>query len=457
YGVERMRDPVDVIGHLAFPDAHNIILNTMAESGVVGLAGLLATLALYAAAIRRSWRRSLGDRLVIAGALFGLAVFAAHGMVDVIFGLVGIIVIAVAVAAIAATSSEKAEAASHPAPWPMRAGLAFAFMIVILISGAVIRTETIAGTVAVADAALGSAPAEALVLARLATASAPDLVPAWWVQMAAADAVGDTEAAVEAARTLIKLEGFGQQWMSLAILASRQGDRTAADTAIKTASGRLPIDPLVELNGIAMLDALSDRPVTEEMGYRLLQVQPDIEPIVRDGSARMEATLAAVRARAARQLLAEGDDQSAFLVALSGEDHALSQVLLDEVATNGSTQGETWSQIVRGWFGDSTGREALDRLSRLDPKLDNLLWSWRFAGRACDEQAMAFWERAVEIGYAFHPTTPNSLTIAPPTSRANLPLLYPTFIWRQDHPVQPYVAGTWIFDSGRPVCVRSGG
>ena len=58
YGVERMHDPVPIIGWLAFPDAHNILLNNLAESGIVGLVGLAATVVLVALAIRGSWRRS---------------------------------------------------------------------------------------------------------------------------------------------------------------------------------------------------------------------------------------------------------------------------------------------------------------------------------------------------------------------------------------------------------------
>ena len=115
YGVERMRDPVDVLGHLAFPDAHNIVLNNLAESGIVGLIGLLGTVVLLGLAVRGSWRRSPDERLVIGGALFGLAIFAAHGMVDVVFALVGTIVVAVALAAIAATSGNPAEPSGRPA------------------------------------------------------------------------------------------------------------------------------------------------------------------------------------------------------------------------------------------------------------------------------------------------------------------------------------------------------
>ena len=66
YGVERMGDPVSIIGWLVFPDAHNILLNNLAESGIVGLLGLAATVVtrcarrprLVAAVARRAARSS---------------------------------------------------------------------------------------------------------------------------------------------------------------------------------------------------------------------------------------------------------------------------------------------------------------------------------------------------------------------------------------------------------------
>ena len=454
YGVERMRDPVDVIGHLAFPDAHNIVLNTAAESGIVGLLGLLATVALLGLAIWRSWRASPGGRLVIAGALFGTAIFAGHGMVDVVFGLVGIVVVAIAVVALAATTSVPPAPSAVPRPLLLRASLGITLLVFVLISAAVIRTEGSFGIVAEADAALPSAPADALAIVRRATDSAPDLVPGWWVQMVAADAAGDPDAAIAAARKMIELEGFGQQWMSLAILASRQGDRTLELDAIARATGGPPVDPLVELNAMALLDAAGDRPGAEAAARRLLEVQPDIERVVRTGPPAMAAIVVAVRAEVATGRMAAGDANGAFLIALSGEDRELADGLLEKVATSDPGRARDWQSVVDAWFGDETARAALDASARAGPTTERLLWAWRFAGRACDEAGMSFWERAIEIG--FHPTTPDELMVAPTDQTRALPLLYPTFVWKLDHPQRPYVAGTWTFSSGRPLCVAPG-
>ena len=98
--------------------------------------------------------------------------------------------------------------------------------------------------------------------------------------MVAADAAGDSAAAIAAARKMVELEGFGQQWMSLAILASRMGDRATELDAIAHATAGPPVDPLVELNVIALLDAAGDQAGAEAAARRLLTVQPDIEPIL---------------------------------------------------------------------------------------------------------------------------------------------------------------------------------
>jgi O-antigen ligase len=454
FGVERMRDPVDVIGHLAYPDAHNIILNTLAESGLVGLLALLATVTLIGLAIRSSWRASRDDRLIIWGALFGLAIFAGHGMVDVVFGLVGIVIVAIAVVAMAATNTLPVPAVG-PRPAYLRATTGVALLIVILISGAVLRTEVTARTVAEADRVLESDAANALTTARLATDSAPDLVPAWWVQMVAADATGDHDAAIAAARKTTELEGFGQQWMSLAILASRQGDTTTARDAIARATDGPPVDPLVELNAVALLAASGDQAGAKTAATRLLEVQPDIERIVRDGPPAMAAVVASARADATASRMAADDPDHALLIALSGEDRSLADALVAQVSTTDPGRADHWRQVIDAWFGDTAARATVDAAARAHPTGDGALWAWRLAGRACDGTAMTFWERAAEIGFSFRPTTPSELIVAPTDEGRELPILYPTFVWKQDHPQRPYVEGTWTYAAGRPICGTS--
>ena len=278
-------------------------------------------------------------------------------MVDVIFALIGLTVLAIAVAAIASTSTEPLVESERFRPRPLRAALGVAFVVVVLVSAGLVRTETLYRTVEDADAALLSHPADALALARRVTASASDLVPAWWVQTAAAAATNDLDGAIEAARKAAGSERFGQAWMTVAILASLQGDRATELDAIARATAGPPVDPIVELNVSALRDAAGDKAGAEDAASRLLEVQPDIEPVVRARSPEVAAAIAAARSSAAQGRLAAGDPRSAFLIALSGDDRQLSDDLLAAVADQGDPD---WSQVVEAWFGDAAARKAID-------------------------------------------------------------------------------------------------
>jgi hypothetical protein len=338
----------------------------------------------------------------------------------------------------------------------LRAALGVAFVVVILVSAGVVRTEMVARTVADADAALPSHPVDALRLARQATASAPDLVPAWWVQAAAAAASDDPAAALEAARKVAGMEGFVQEWMTVAILAAQQGDRATALDAIGRAAGGPPVDPIVELNAIALLDAAGDQAGAEAAARRLLEIRPDIEPVIGARSPDVAGTIAAVRSSVAHEVLAAGDAQTAFLIALSGDDRGLSQDLLGSLSDHDAQHDPSWATIVDAWFGDPAARKAVEASARSDPTVDGSMWAWRLAGRACDRTSMSFWERATKILFAFRPATPHRLGVAPTDDIRVLPERYPIVVWLQDDPKHPYVPGTLSFSMGRPGCTQAG-
>ncbi len=452
YGVRRMSDVVDLLGHLAFPDAHNIVLNTAAETGLVGLGGLLMTVALLGIAIRRTWRDAPAERPILAGALFGVAVLAGHGMVDVIFGLIGISVLAIAVIAIATTNSGSPTPTRTDVRRFIYPSLAAAVAVVVLSTVGVLRTEATFIALEEADRSLVASPAVALAIARRATEASPDSAPAWWVQMAAADASGDTAAAIDAARRMIELEGFGQQWMSLAILSARSGDSVTELEAIGHATAG-PVDAFVELNAVILLDAAGDTPGAEASARRLLAIQPDIEQVLANGPRTLSALVARARPDVARDRLSAGDSGSAFVMALAGDDRPLADELLGIVATTDPTAMGSWTSIVNAWFGDTFARATFDAKSLQSPSLPNLLWSWLLAGRACDVAATELWEKAAMIAFAYEPTTPIKLGVAPEFQSWLLPRGYPSFIWRLDHPQRPYVMGAWTFALGRRACV----
>ena len=101
YAVERMDDVVDILYVLALPDAHNLFLTTLAESGILGLGAFIATIGAYLFAIRGAWRSAATDRAIIGAAVFGLAVVAGHAMGEVVFALIGVVLLALGCLALA--------------------------------------------------------------------------------------------------------------------------------------------------------------------------------------------------------------------------------------------------------------------------------------------------------------------------------------------------------------------
>lgn len=452
YGVLRMSDAVDGLSRLAFPDAHNVILTTAAESGIVGLAGLALAMAGYAVAIRRRSVDRGGDRPVVGAALFGIAVVAGHAMVEVVFALIGIVLLVIACLSIAASGWTASGPAKARRSRRLDAVLVTGLAVVVASSAITIRNEGALEAVAESDRSLPASPSIALGAARRATDASPDSASAWWVRMVAADLAGDAADALASARRTVDLEGFGQEWLALAILEARSGDRTAARLAIDRATAHPPLDPVVELNASIIYDETGAPDPAHAAARRLLSVQPDIEPVLASGPARLRALIARARPVAAMESKAAGDLDSAFLIALSGEDHDLARSLLEAVGAADPTSRAYWQTVTDGWFGDAASRTAHDTSVTADPSPSALMWSWRLAARACDSSRTDHWERALEIGAGRHPVTPTTLGVAPGFQVRLLPSRYPGVVWRMDHPDRPYIEGIWTYELGRPAC-----
>jgi tetratricopeptide (TPR) repeat protein len=91
----------------AYPHAHNYWLNTVAETGLLGLAASVWVAAALGAALLRRWRRAtLPHRALMAGGVGSLTGFAAHSLADNHIVLPGIGLIVIAVLALALTGEE---------------------------------------------------------------------------------------------------------------------------------------------------------------------------------------------------------------------------------------------------------------------------------------------------------------------------------------------------------------
>ena len=457
FGVLRMADSVDALSRLAHPDAHNIILTAAGESGLIGLVGLGLASAAYLVAARRAWRGSRHARALAAGALLGIAVVAGHAMGEVVFALIGVVLAVLASIAIAATRVEPAISPETPRSRRLDLGLLVGVAVIVVSSTFLARTEMTLDAVAQADRLLPSAASAGLVSAREATDASPDSVPGWWVRMVAADATGDAADALGSARRIVALEGFGQEWLSIGVLLGRAGDQRGADDAIASATAHLPLDPVVELNAVILYTAEGDPEKAQASARRLLMAQPDIEPVLATGPAGLAAAVAGARVAAATQLLSEGDQDSAFLVALSADDHALTTSLLDAASRADASAGTRWRPVIAAWFGDGLARATVDSTATIAPGTSALEWSWRLAVRACDPAGADRWQRANEIGAARHLVMPIKLGISPDFQVRSFPSRYPGAVWRMDHPERPYVAGVWTYLLDRSACAIAAG
>ncbi len=454
YGVRRMSDPVDALWNLAQPDALNVILTSASDSGLVGLLGLALTAVLCGLAIRRSWGAATGARPLIAAALGSLAVVAGHAMGEVVFALGGIVLLSIAALAIAATSEAGASNASDRRSRWVWGALAAGVLAFVIGSAGVVRSEVALASLGTAEAATTTADG-ALLAARAATSASPDSVPAWWVRMVAADRVGDMTDALAAAHRIVALEGFGQEWLSLATLLERSGDLAAARGAMDRAVAKVPADPVVELNAAIFYDASGATAAAEEAARQLLAARSDIEPILRSNLPRVATLVAGVRADVAARSLVDGNPDAALLVALSGEDRSLAEALLDRIDATSPDAGSR-TAIVSAWFGDREARAAVDAATQAHPTPTALAWSWRLAVRACDLAAADRWERALGISAANQLATPVAIGVAPGFSVRSFPYRYPTSVWGTNHPERPYVAGIWTYALGRPPCTAGG-
>ena len=450
YGVTRMSDPVDGLWNLAQPDALNVVLTSASDSGLAGLLGLAVAAILGGLAIRRSWRATGGGQLLLLAALAGLAVVSGHAMGEVVFALTGIVLLWIATFAIAATVAAPSARASDRRSRPMWAALGAGALVFVFSLGSVIRTDGGLESMAIAEA--GPATADvALLAARDATSASPDSVPAWWVRMVAADRAGDMADALAAAHEIVALEGFGQEWLSLATLLARSGDAAAAQVAMDRAVALVPADPVVELNAAIFYDASGATAAAEAAARQLLVARSDIEPILRSSLPRIAALVGRVRADVATQRVATGDPDGALLIALAGEDPGLAGTLLARLGA-ASAGDPPWAAIVAAWFGDGEARAGIDAATRAHPTPAGLTWSWRLAVRACDLASADGWERAIGISAATQLAIPVLIGAAPAFQVRSLPNCYPTSVWGTNHPERPYVAGIWTYAVGTPAC-----
>ena len=232
-----------------FRDAHSLYLETLAESGLVGLAllgGLLAFV--LGTAVVRSLRSTPGVRIWIAAAAGGLAAFLTAAALDWVWEMGAIACAAMVLAAVIVAGREQA-AVDVDAPAPARGRaprLAVGLLAVLAIAAvAVPLTGAIAtrdSRAAAADGRLGAALGDSATAQRVQPyAATPRLQRALVLEQAGALA----RAAVAARAATVQEPTNWRTWFTLARIDARRGEAAAAVQSLRHARRLNPRSPLM--------------------------------------------------------------------------------------------------------------------------------------------------------------------------------------------------------------------
>ena len=460
YGVHRLDEQVPVFAHYAFPDAHNLVLSALAETGLVGLGALVGAAILVVIQVRRVYRAAGPDRPVIVAAVAGLIVLLGHALVDVVVDVQGIAIVALIVAAFALvpqerTPSDVVAADGDSSARTLARGAALAVLVVMVVClPFTARVELSVFRQFQSATTLASDPAQALNRAREAVDLAPDFAPAWVALSIAADAAGRPDVAIDAASEASRLEGLAQHRVVGAVLLDRAGRSAQALAEIRRAVDRDIQDPFVQLNGAVMLARYGEAGEAQVALTRLLELEPTVGLIASGLPADVTALLPSAREVALARFLAEGQYDAALQIALTSEDQ---QETLAVLAAVPFADRNRYALIAAAWTGSASAATEFERLVAADPSRSGASWwGWLLAAHRCDAGAVARWGQVHRILGSDYPRVPVEVGTTPSVEADMQPPLYPTAAWQVGGPKQPYVAGTWVYRSGTPACQLSG-
>jgi hypothetical protein len=212
-------------------NAHSLYFETLAETGIVGLA-LLGGLVLWflGVAVRRSLRAAAGVRLWIAAASGGLAAFLVSAALEWVWQLAAIAAAALILGAVVLTGREEAPADTVAAPGPRRAPRAVVALLAVGSLGAVLvplsgELALRQSRAAAADGRLTAAYRDSLTAQRLQPyAATPRMQEA--LVLEAAGELGPAAAAARSATSDAPTDW--QTWLVRARIDARRGATAAA-------------------------------------------------------------------------------------------------------------------------------------------------------------------------------------------------------------------------------------
>ena len=255
---------------------------------------------------------------------------------------------------------------------------------------------------------------------------------------------------------MVALEGFGQQLLAVAGLRAGAGRPGG--------SGETPCQPRDcspsgrprrrAQRGVLDADAgMADQALASIR--RLIDIQPDIEPILAGGPAGLSAIAATAPALWRRPTSWPGRTWTVRCSSRCGGAGPLAESLLawgvEGTIERGAGSFEGHRRLVRRRSGAGRARRPDDP----QPDPSGLLWSWRLAVRACDVEAARRAERSLLILAHTQPATPIAHRARPPSSGLHSSRRATRCRLAVGLPVSTIVDGLWSYALGRPRTARA--
>jgi O-antigen ligase len=465
YGEYRLGEPADDLGSVAFPNAHNIVLNTAAETGLVGLATFVAAGLLLAYTVRRSWRASPAERSLLVASVAGLAMLLLHALVDVVIDLPGIAIAAFIVTGIAIGSAagveveasadsagfadQKARPAWRAAAGVSRSAAVGALALAVLLVPSMARIESSVGEQRSAILALREGRAgDAAAHAQTARQVTPDMAPADRLLLLARATSGDLTGAIDAARAAATTEPMAQHRLVLGVLLARARNTTEGLGALEEASKLPPTDGLIALNTAVLAGSAGDSAAARDALVALIEAQPWIGLGAASLPATLTALLPAATAEAATALRQSGALDSALASELAIGDVAGARAVVAQIQVG---DRPFYEALLTAWGGDPAAARAFEAAAIADPRgHDAVRWAWLLAANRCDRTAVTRWRELSGILTGGDLYVPIRLGQVPDVPSPGQLERYPRAMWHMEGPDQPFPDGTWVYQYGTP-------
>lgn len=371
------------------PHAHDIYVQTLAETGILGaLAGVVVVLVL-SRLLLRAVRSGAPARTAMGwAAAFGLAYYAGHQLLDFYPNFpASLIAVAIPIAWLDAaeqrtqrTQRNDLPSVHSPAPtnqpWArLPTALALGGVAALALAAGFLRwSESWAEVHERAVAALNDGRAtDALEPARAAAAGDPAMPPYQLTLGLTASRTGHRDEAASAFERGVAADDFPVSWLGLAAARAELGDRAGAIQALQRALRLGSVQPAIAVGTADVYRRLGEDGLADDMLVVALVADPRLAGDVNLPTTRREELID-------RAIAASDPGAGGFLLALEADRRGEAEAAL---AAMTEPQRTTSARIISAWYGDATALAGLeDEVRRRPMDLGLVVWIGRLRHRA---------------------------------------------------------------------------